>query len=65
MKAGNSSLAVTLPKGWVDYYELKPGDEVEVITDNNEMIVRLKKQYQEKERAQAHLHHKGKEVSHE
>ena len=33
--------AVTLPKAWVRYNKLKPGDKVEVIA-NREVIVRLK-----------------------
>jgi len=33
--------AVTLPKAWVRYNNLKPGDKVEVIA-NREVIVRLK-----------------------
>jgi len=33
--------AVTLPKAWVKYNNLKPGDKVEVIA-NKEVTIRLK-----------------------
>jgi antitoxin component of MazEF toxin-antitoxin module len=35
------SLAVTLPKAWVRYYRLRPGDLVE-ITANDEIVIRVK-----------------------
>jgi antitoxin component of MazEF toxin-antitoxin module len=35
------SMAVTLPKGWVRYYRLRPGDLVE-ITANDEIVIRVK-----------------------
>jgi len=40
-RVGEGSLAVTLPKAWVIYNRLKPGDTVEVIA-NDVMTVRLK-----------------------
>jgi len=40
-RVGEGSLAVTLPKAWVTYNRLKPGDTVEVIA-NDGVIVRLK-----------------------
>ena len=33
---------VTLPKGWLRYMGIKPGDKVEVIT-NGEIIIRRKR----------------------
>jgi antitoxin component of MazEF toxin-antitoxin module len=33
-RVGEGSLAVTLPKAWVVYNRLKPGDRVEVIVDD-------------------------------
>jgi AbrB family looped-hinge helix DNA binding protein len=38
-KVGGSSLMVTLPKGWLRYMGIKPGDTVEVIT-NGEITIR-------------------------
>jgi len=40
-KIGEGGFAVTLPKAWVRYYQLKPGDKVE-ITANSEIIIRVK-----------------------
>lgn len=39
IKLGTSSLTVTLPKEWTRYFELKKGDAVEVIS-NDEVIIR-------------------------
>jgi bifunctional DNA-binding transcriptional regulator/antitoxin component of YhaV-PrlF toxin-antitoxin module len=33
-RIGEGSLAVTLPKAWVTYNRLKPGDTVEVIAND-------------------------------
>jgi bifunctional DNA-binding transcriptional regulator/antitoxin component of YhaV-PrlF toxin-antitoxin module len=41
-RVGEGSLAVTLPKPWVIYNRLKPGDTVEVIV-NDGVTVRVKK----------------------
>ena len=41
-RVGEGSLAVTLPKAWVIYNRLKPGDTVEVIV-NDGVTVRVKK----------------------
>ena len=41
-RIGEGSLAVTLPKAWVIYNRLKPGDTVEVIV-NDGVTVRVKK----------------------
>jgi len=41
-RVGEGSLAVTLPKAWVVYNRLKPGDTVEVIA-NDGVTVRIKK----------------------
>jgi antitoxin component of MazEF toxin-antitoxin module len=37
-RVGEGSLAVTLPKAWVVYNRLKPGDRVEVIVDDGVTI---------------------------
>ncbi len=41
-RIGEGSLAVTLPKAWVRYNHLKPGDRVEVIV-NDGVTVYIKK----------------------
>ena len=41
-RIGEGSLAVTLPKAWVVYNRLKPGDTVEVIV-NDGVTVHIKK----------------------
>ena len=40
-RVGEGSLAVTLPKAWVTYNRLKPGDTVEVIA-NDGVTVHIK-----------------------
>ncbi len=40
-RIGEGSLAVTLPKAWVVYNRLKPGDTVEVIV-NDGVLIRVK-----------------------
>jgi len=40
-RVGEGSLAVTLPKAWVTYNRLKPGDTVEVIV-NDGVLIRVK-----------------------
>ena len=40
-RIGEGSLAVTLPKAWVVYNRLKPGDKVEIIV-NDGVHVRVK-----------------------
>ena len=37
-RVGEGSLAVTLPKAWVVYNRLKPGDTVEVIANDGVLI---------------------------
>ena len=39
IKFGRSTLAMTLPKAWVNYFGLKAGDKLEVIA-NKKLIVR-------------------------
>ena len=41
-RVGEGSLAVTLPKAWVVYNHLKPGDIVEIIV-NGGVHIRVKK----------------------
>ena len=42
-RVGEGSLAVTLPKAWVIYNRLKPGDTVEVIA-NDGVLINVKKE---------------------
>jgi antitoxin component of MazEF toxin-antitoxin module len=42
-KIGEGAIAVTLPKAWINYYHLKPGDRVEIVGDG-ELIIRIKAQ---------------------
>lgn len=37
---GQGSYIVTLPKYWIRYYGIKPGDKLEVIT-NGDLTIRL------------------------
>ena len=37
---GRDSHCVILPKSWLDYYGLKKGDKVEMVT-NDELIIRV------------------------
>ena len=49
-RVGEGSLGVTLPKAWVVYNRLKPGDTVEVIV-NDGVLVRIKKNPREVDEA--------------
>ena len=40
-KIGEGGFAVTLPKSWINYYQLKPGDKVEIIA-NDVLTIRVK-----------------------
>ena len=42
-RVGEVSLAVTLPRAWVTYNNLKPGDRVEIIVDDG-VLIRIKKE---------------------
>jgi len=33
IRMGDGGLVITIPKSWAQYYKLKPGDKVEVITN--------------------------------
>ncbi len=41
-QSSKSSFAITLPRGWLKYFELKAGDKVEVEA-NGELVIRPKK----------------------
>jgi len=45
-RIGNA-LAVTLPKPWIKYYKLKPGDRLDIITGDSDLIIRVKKEVRE------------------
>ena len=40
-RVGEGSIAVTLPKAWITYNCLKPGDTVDVIVDDG-VLIRIK-----------------------
>ena len=44
---GEGGFAVTLPKAWINYHNLKPGDKVEIVADV-ELIIRVKSKTEEK-----------------
>ncbi|QBX63316.1 AbrB/MazE/SpoVT family DNA-binding domain-containing protein [Dehalococcoides mccartyi] len=46
-KIGEGGFAVTLPKAWINYHRLKPGDMVEVVVDGD-LIIRVKVKPEEK-----------------
>lgn len=48
-KVGSASLMVTLPKGWLRFMGIKPGDIVEVVT-NGEIIIRPKRIINQRQR---------------
>lgn len=37
-------IAITLPKGWTDYYDLKPGDKVNVKVNSRLIITLIRKE---------------------
>lgn len=39
-KVGEGGIAVTLPKAWINYHGLKPGDKVEIVV-SNELVIRI------------------------
>ena len=44
---GEGGIAITLPKAWINYNHLKPGDTVEVIV-NDGLTIRVKPKPEEK-----------------
>ena len=54
-KIGEGGFAITLPKAWVRYNRLKPGDKVEVVADG-ELIIRIKSKGGENIGALANTH---------
>ncbi len=40
-KIGEGGFAVTLPKAWIRFYDLKPGNKVEIIAGRN-LTIRVK-----------------------
>jgi len=51
-RVGEGSLAVTLPKAWVVYNHLKPGDRVELIV-NDDVTVRIKENPESDDKAES------------
>ncbi len=48
-KIGEGGVAVTLPKAWINYHRLKPGDRIEVVIDGD-LVIRVRKQDPKDER---------------
>ena len=48
IKFGKSTLAMTLPKAWVNYFKLEAGDRLEVIA-NKKLIIRPDRKQTNKE----------------
>lgn len=46
LKVGENSFAVTLPKAWIAYKQLKHGDVVEIIV-NDDITIRTRKASEE------------------
>ena len=46
-KIGEGGFALTLPKAWINYHRLKPGDKVEVVIDGD-LIIRVKTRPEDK-----------------
>ena len=46
-RVGEGSFAVTLPKAWVRYNRLRPGDTVEIIA-NDSVVIRVKDKPQDR-----------------
>ena len=46
-KMVKAAIAVTLPKAWINYHHLKPGDKVEIVADGD-LIIRVKAKPEEK-----------------
>lgn len=40
-KIGEGGFAVSLPKTWINYHHLRPGDNVEMVIDED-LIIRIK-----------------------
>ncbi len=46
-RIGEGGVAITLPKAWINYHRLKPGDTVEVVV-NGDLTVKVKTKPEEK-----------------
>ncbi|AQY72686.1 AbrB family transcriptional regulator [Dehalococcoides mccartyi] len=46
-KIGEGGFAVTLPKAWINYHRLQPGDKVELVIDGD-LIIRVKMKSEDK-----------------
>jgi len=51
-RVGEGSFAVTLPKAWVTYNRLRPGDAVDVIV-NDGVLIRVKEKPGAEDKAEA------------
>jgi bifunctional DNA-binding transcriptional regulator/antitoxin component of YhaV-PrlF toxin-antitoxin module len=52
LKVGEDSFAVTLPKAWISYKQLKHGDIVEIIV-NDDITIRAKAELREAEKSES------------
>ncbi len=46
-RIGEGGVAITLPKAWINYHRLQPGDRVEIIVDGD-LTIRVKPKPEEK-----------------
>ena len=46
-RIGEGGVAITLPKAWINYHRLEPGDKVEVVVDGD-ITIRVKMKPEEK-----------------
>lgn len=40
IKQGKGSLTISLPKEWIDYHELNPGDSIDVNEEGNDLVIK-------------------------
>ena len=48
-RVGEGSFAVTLPKAWIRYNRLRPGDTLEIIA-NDDVLIRVKRKSETEDR---------------
>ncbi len=53
IRFGDGGLVMTLPKGWARYYDLKAGDELEVIANGKLTVRPVKKRLSSSRRSKS------------